>query len=401
MTLPAQTGTNSSSSTSNGVTTVFPYDFRIFDAADLVVKSTLAGLTTTLTLTTHYTVQNIGELTGTYTLTPAGLEIAATTSTISPMRLSALTQATDLQNQGAFFAEVIEQQMDRLVSYDQDLRRVVDGLGQAEITALVAAAENSAASASASQTSATASQTSASASASAAAASAAASSNASNLTSGTVADARLPARLGVRPKFWLSSTDSFSVVETGWHILPAGSLNTPDNTRWWLVEVAAPDLGPIYNVRQTFHDFLNITPTYSGVYTRFCIYNAWQSFQYEARSRVEQDARFEPKRTRFISGQYAFTPGTQLNIPHGLGAEPFDYTMYLQCVTADAGYTAGYKIPISSLGVTNASQGFDTFADATYVTLRTISATYYRVNAGLTIQALTPSSWRVVANGNL
>lgn len=58
MTVPAYTGPNTS--TANGVTTTFPYSFKILAASDLLV--TVNGLVRTLNL--HYTVTGVGEAAG-------------------------------------------------------------------------------------------------------------------------------------------------------------------------------------------------------------------------------------------------------------------------------------------------------------------------------------------------
>lgn len=96
----------------NGVTTSFPYTFRIFKKSDLVV--TVIDLNenlTVLTLDSDYTVTNAGSYTGGTVILPAAL---ATGWQISIARELQATQETDLRNQGKFFAEVHEDAFDKL-----------------------------------------------------------------------------------------------------------------------------------------------------------------------------------------------------------------------------------------------------------------------------------------------
>lgn len=96
----------------NGVTTQFPYTFRVFKKSDLVVTVLdLSQNMTTLILDTDYTVSGAGGYTGgNVTLsTPltSGWKISIT-------RVLPVTQETDLRNQGKFFAEVHEDAFDKL-----------------------------------------------------------------------------------------------------------------------------------------------------------------------------------------------------------------------------------------------------------------------------------------------
>lgn len=98
--------------TGNGVTTTFPYTFRIFQKSDLVVQVVdLDDNLTVLALDTDYTVTGAGGYTG-------GNVILSTALTngyqISISRELPVTQETDLRNQGKFFAEVHEDAFDKL-----------------------------------------------------------------------------------------------------------------------------------------------------------------------------------------------------------------------------------------------------------------------------------------------
>lgn len=98
--------------TGNGVTTSFPYTFRIFKKSDLTVSVLdLTGSITTLTLDTDYTVTGAGSYNfGNVNLTsplPSGWQISIT-------RELPVTQETDFRNQGKFFAETHEDALDKL-----------------------------------------------------------------------------------------------------------------------------------------------------------------------------------------------------------------------------------------------------------------------------------------------
>lgn len=98
--------------TGNGVTTSFPYTFRIFKKTDLAVSVVdLNENITVLVLDTDYTVTNAGGYNGGNVVLTAPL---ATGWQISIARELEPTQETDLRNQGKFFAEVHEDAFDKL-----------------------------------------------------------------------------------------------------------------------------------------------------------------------------------------------------------------------------------------------------------------------------------------------
>ena len=96
----------------NGVTTVFPYQFRIFKAADLtVVTVDLNENQLELILGTDYTVTGAGSYQGGNVVLASAL---VNGWKISIARELPVTQETDLRNQGKFFAEVHENAFDKL-----------------------------------------------------------------------------------------------------------------------------------------------------------------------------------------------------------------------------------------------------------------------------------------------
>lgn len=106
--------------TGNGVTTSFPYTFRIFHKSDLVVQVVdLSENITELTLDTDYTVTGAGGYTGGNVVLSSPL---ANGYQISISRELPFTQETDLRNQGKFFAEVHEDAFDKLTMLIQQVR---------------------------------------------------------------------------------------------------------------------------------------------------------------------------------------------------------------------------------------------------------------------------------------
>ena len=106
--------------TGNGVTTSFPYTFRIFQKSDLVVQVVdMDENITELTLDTDYTVTGAGGYNGGNVILSSPLTNGYQ---ISISRSLPVTQETDLRNQGKFFAEVHEDAFDKLTMLVQQVR---------------------------------------------------------------------------------------------------------------------------------------------------------------------------------------------------------------------------------------------------------------------------------------
>ncbi|HGP4137718.1 TPA: hypothetical protein ACLLGK_001275 [Enterobacter roggenkampii] len=105
--------------TGNGVTTSFPYTFRIFKKTELTVSVIdLSENITVLVLDTDYTVTNAGGFNGGSVVLTTPL---ASGWQISIARELEPTQETDLRNQGKFFAEVHEDAFDKLTMLIQQV----------------------------------------------------------------------------------------------------------------------------------------------------------------------------------------------------------------------------------------------------------------------------------------
>ncbi len=133
-----------------GLTTVFPFAFKVFQASDLMVSRTDTGLTqTTLALSADYTVllntdQNVAPGGSVTLLAALPLNYSLTiTSSI------ALLQPLSLPNQGGFFPRNIEDELDRLTILLQQLNfnfsqalRVPEVAGVPGLPAALARANN-------------------------------------------------------------------------------------------------------------------------------------------------------------------------------------------------------------------------------------------------------------------
>jgi hypothetical protein len=107
------------SSTGNGVTTVFPYTFKILNAADIEV--TVDGVVKTLT--THYTLSGVGDDAGgdvTFLVAPAN------GTAVIRRRDMALVRTTDYQAQGELPADVLNDDQDAPVLMLQQVQEQVD-----------------------------------------------------------------------------------------------------------------------------------------------------------------------------------------------------------------------------------------------------------------------------------
>lgn len=108
----------------NGVTTIFAVPYEFYAASDLVVKSTviLTGVTTTLTITTDYTVSGGSGSTGNVTFVTA----PASTVRITIERAIPYTQTQDYQENTAFPAATLETGLDKAVVMAQQAKAAAD-----------------------------------------------------------------------------------------------------------------------------------------------------------------------------------------------------------------------------------------------------------------------------------
>lgn len=111
----------------NGSASVFPFTFKVFSKADLVVVRALAGAETTLVVDSDFTValnaDQDGNPGGSITLTAGALAVGFTLIISSNIEE---TQQTQLTNLGGFYPEVITAALDKLTILVQQLQERVD-----------------------------------------------------------------------------------------------------------------------------------------------------------------------------------------------------------------------------------------------------------------------------------
>jgi hypothetical protein len=123
MTVSSTTTKNSYSG--NGSLTVFAYGFKIFDEEDIevILRNDTTGTETVQTITTNYSVSNVGNANGgnvTFVTAPAsGI-------TVVLRRASPLTQTTDYTPNDPFPAESHEDALDKLTFISQQIQEEVD-----------------------------------------------------------------------------------------------------------------------------------------------------------------------------------------------------------------------------------------------------------------------------------
>lgn len=113
--------------TGNDSTAVYPYSYRIFAQADLLVtvKNITTLQETVLVLSTDYTVQSVGQATGTITLQNLGQVwldgsgFLSASYLIVIRRVRPLTQTVSIRNQSSFYAATHEDEFDNLIMIDQ------------------------------------------------------------------------------------------------------------------------------------------------------------------------------------------------------------------------------------------------------------------------------------------
>lgn len=114
--------------TTDGLVTEFPFSFKVFDKAHLrVVLRNADGTISKTYAQNEFSVSGLGENAGTVTVIPA----PASGKELLIWREVPITQDTDIVNQGGFFPEVIEKQLDLLVMQTQQLN---EALGRAIVS---------------------------------------------------------------------------------------------------------------------------------------------------------------------------------------------------------------------------------------------------------------------------
>ena len=96
----------------------------------------------------------------------------------------------------------------------------------------------------------------------------------------------------------------------------------------------------------------------------------------------------------FISGEQTVATDTALNVSHGLGAKPKEYTITLICKTGDANYSSGDEIMVNNISHNGSDQGYTSCCDATNVSIIQGEEIQAINKTGCDKSGLTPSNWR-------
>lgn len=120
------TETSSVTYTGNGATTNFPYPFKIISSDHLRVSKILISTeASTAVSSADYTVNGVGDASG------GSIDYAPAISSLYQLlieRVVPYTQEVDIDNEGGFLPEVVEQQLDLMVMQIQQLKQAVADL---------------------------------------------------------------------------------------------------------------------------------------------------------------------------------------------------------------------------------------------------------------------------------
>lgn len=123
--MTVETSVNVVSYVGNGVTTVFPYTFTVLDADHMqVYEQVIATGALTLISSANYLVSGIPG-TGNVTYNPSGIPVPSTKRVVI-YRVVPYTQELDIENQGGFFANTLEDQLDLTTMQIQQLKEILD-----------------------------------------------------------------------------------------------------------------------------------------------------------------------------------------------------------------------------------------------------------------------------------
>ncbi|WP_460221965.1 phage terminase large subunit family protein [Mesorhizobium sp. W016] len=199
-------------------------------------------------------------------------------------------------------------------------------------------------------------------------------------------------------------TDWNNALDNGWYMASAAA-NAPDGANWFLGFVEAH--GSTGYRTQTVHDFVNdTTAADQKLWRRRQAGGAWGGWIKLQWSQAEQDARYVQSSTALLqkfyeSAQQTITSGGSLTLAHGLGVKPKNYLAFLQCTTAEGGYSIGDEEPVS-IGSHEAStnRGLSVVPDATNMVVRfgsqaSSAVQITRKDTGGFLN-ITNASWRLV-----
>ena len=96
----------------------------------------------------------------------------------------------------------------------------------------------------------------------------------------------------------------------------------------------------------------------------------------------------------FISAEQTVAVDTALNVAHGLGAKPTEYTITLICKTADANYSIGDEIMVNNTSHNGSDQGYTSCCDTSNVSIIQGNEIQVINKTGFDKSGLDVSDWR-------
>ena len=97
---------------------------------------------------------------------------------------------------------------------------------------------------------------------------------------------------------------------------------------------------------------------------------------------------------QLLSSEQTVATDTALNVSHGLGAKPKEYTITLICKTGDANYSSGDEIMVNNISHNGSDQGYTSCCDATNVSIIQGEEIQAINKPGFDKSGLTASNWR-------
>jgi len=111
------------------------------------------------------------------------------------------------------------------------------------------------------------------------------------------------------------------------------------------------------------------------------------------------DEMWVARRWQYESAATAFAFSTSYTLAHGLGAQPGDVSLYLECVTTDGGFSVGERIHLDSYQNFDSSRGVSLITTTANIIVRFAAGLYLYGGTG-TGTDLTAARWRFVVRAS-
>ncbi len=113
-----------------------------------------------------------------------------------------------------------------------------------------------------------------------------------------------------------------------------------------------------------------------------------------------QAARISALETKFVSAPQSIVFNSTVTIAHGLGAIPSRLDLFLECVTTEAGYNPGERLPVGFHfnGFSETGRGVQIYASTTNIIIVSGVNAVWALSAASRVQfQITPANWRYIA----